>query len=283
MKENFDIDYIPEPIAEPEILQDMPMTWEEEQRYKEKKKAKRLLITLSLLLVASLLLSTFSIIKAYSIPLIQGEQGIQGEKGEQGIQGIAGLNGLDGKDGKDGLDGKDGEKGEQGIQGMQGEKGLDGKDGKDGLTPYIKDGYWWIGNENTGYKIDNCQCIETPITPTKTRTIGYTSDYKTVLNDFCLNHNVTTIIVKHGLSYSGFGPTNDYWILPYISGVGTRFRFSNSNEDYSKLFVADADTVTASNVIIEGDYVNIIYTIEEFFLMENIGMGIKTFELNYFE
>lgn len=154
MEENFGIDYIPEPIAEPEILPDMPMTWAEEQQYKEKKKAKRLLITLSLLLVASLLLSTFSIIKAYSIPLIQGEQGIQGEKGErgeQGIQGIAGLNGLDGKDGKDGLDGKDGEKGEQGIQGIQGEKGLDGKDGKDGLTPYIKDGYWWIGNVNTGF------------------------------------------------------------------------------------------------------------------------------------
>ena len=39
------------------------------------------------------------------------------------------------------------------IQNMQMESsrkedGVDGKDGKDGLTPYIKDGYWWIGDEN---------------------------------------------------------------------------------------------------------------------------------------
>ena len=29
-------------------------------------------------------------------------------------------------------------------------KGEDGKDGEDGLTPYIKNGNWWIGNTDTG-------------------------------------------------------------------------------------------------------------------------------------
>ena len=44
-----------------------------------------------------------------------------------------------------------GEKGEQGIQGIQGVAGVDGKDG---LTPYIKDGEWYVGGVSTGYYCD---------------------------------------------------------------------------------------------------------------------------------
>lgn len=32
--------------------------------------------------------------------------------------------------------------------------GIPGTPGKDGLTPYIKDGYWWIGEENTNVKAE---------------------------------------------------------------------------------------------------------------------------------
>ena len=43
--------------------------------------------------------------------------------------------------------------------------GEDGKDGQDGLTPFIKDGYWWIGETNTGVKAegkdaDSIRCDE---------------------------------------------------------------------------------------------------------------------------
>jgi hypothetical protein len=33
-------------------------------------------------------------------------------------------------------------------------KGTDGNNGLDGATPYIKDGYWWIGETNTGIKAE---------------------------------------------------------------------------------------------------------------------------------
>ncbi len=42
--------------------------------------------------------------------------------------------------------------GEKGPRGLQGEKGETGEKGDDGLTPYIKDGTWWIGDEDTGIK-----------------------------------------------------------------------------------------------------------------------------------
>jgi hypothetical protein len=35
------------------------------------------------------------------------------------------------------------------LRGDQGRDGRDGRDGLDGKTPYIKDGYWWIGDTNT--------------------------------------------------------------------------------------------------------------------------------------
>ncbi len=41
-----------------------------------------------------------------------------------------------------------------GNGGGAGTPGTPGKDGKDGLTPYIKDGYWWIGEENTNVKAE---------------------------------------------------------------------------------------------------------------------------------
>lgn len=90
---------------------------------------------------------------------IQGLQGIQGEKGEQGERGADGVNGKDGIDGKDGKDGVDGINGKDGINGVNGLNGIDGlngkdgangKDGVDGQTPYIKDGYWWVGEQNLG-------------------------------------------------------------------------------------------------------------------------------------
>lgn len=38
--------------------------------------------------------------------------------------------------------------------GADGKDGVDGKDGADGLTPYIKYGYWWIGDTNTHVKAE---------------------------------------------------------------------------------------------------------------------------------
>lgn len=38
---------------------------------------------------------------------------------------------------------------ENGTSGKDGQDGKDGKDGADGLTPYIKNGYWWLGDNNT--------------------------------------------------------------------------------------------------------------------------------------
>ena len=33
-------------------------------------------------------------------------------------------------------------------------KGDDGKDGEDGQTPYIQNGTWWFGDEDTGIKAE---------------------------------------------------------------------------------------------------------------------------------
>lgn len=52
------------------------------------------------------------------------------------------------------------EKGDKGADGKDGTNGTDGKDGKDGTngedgkTPYIKNGYWWIGDTNTNVKAE---------------------------------------------------------------------------------------------------------------------------------
>ena len=40
------------------------------------------------------------------------------------------------------------------VKGTDGTNGLDGKDGIDGKTPFIKEGYWWIGSSNTGVKAE---------------------------------------------------------------------------------------------------------------------------------
>lgn len=42
-----------------------------------------------------------------------------------------------------------------------GKDGKDGADGKDGETPYIKDGYWWIGETNTNVKAGGITAVET--------------------------------------------------------------------------------------------------------------------------
>ena len=103
--------------------------------------------------------------------------GQKGEKGDTGV-GISGVTYSLSEDGtmtiitlkltdgttsefsvRNGIDGKDGEAGksayqiavEKGFVGTE-EEWLESLKGKDGLTPYIKDGYWWIGEENTGVK-----------------------------------------------------------------------------------------------------------------------------------
>lgn len=68
------------------------------------------------------------------------------------------LNGADGNHGTNGTNGKDGivyTIGEDGYWYKDGEKTewkAKGENGKDGLSPVIKDGYWWIGESNTGVK-----------------------------------------------------------------------------------------------------------------------------------
>ncbi len=106
----------------------------------------------------------------------QGNPGPAGPQGEQGLQGVPGANGSDGTDGKSayeiacdngfegteqewlaslvGAAGKDGTNGTNGSNGKDGKDGLDGKDGVDGQTPYIRDGYWWIGDTNTNVKAE---------------------------------------------------------------------------------------------------------------------------------
>lgn len=39
-----------------------------------------------------------------------------------------------------------------GTNGLNGKDGIDGIDGSNGQTPYIKNGYWFIGSQNTGVK-----------------------------------------------------------------------------------------------------------------------------------
>lgn len=59
--------------------------------------------------------------------------------GAKTVEVLNGKDGLIGADGKDGINGKD---------------GAPGKDGADGKTPYIKDGYWWVGETNTNVKAE---------------------------------------------------------------------------------------------------------------------------------
>ena len=103
-----------------------------------------------------------------------------------GADGASGTNGTDGANGTNGVDGTDGvgiasikqtttstEDGgtnvvtvtltngntatfevKNGSKGSDGTNGADGKDGEDGKTPYILNGYWYIGDENTGVKAE---------------------------------------------------------------------------------------------------------------------------------
>lgn len=71
---------------------------------------------------------------------------------------------LVGTKGKDGVDGgsayeiavANGYKGTETewLASLVGAKGADGKNGTDGKTPYIKEGYWWIGDSNTNVKAE---------------------------------------------------------------------------------------------------------------------------------
>ena len=103
-----------------------------------------------------------------------GKDGINGANGKDGVDGEDGKDGQDGSDGQtpyikdgywwigktntnvkaEGSDGKDGQNGADGKDGVDGEDGKDGQDGADGQTPYINDGYWWIGETNTNVKAE---------------------------------------------------------------------------------------------------------------------------------
>lgn len=50
-------------------------------------------------------------------------------------------------------------KGEKGDKGDKGDAGADGENGADGKTPEIIEGYWWIGNVNTGVKAEGTDGI----------------------------------------------------------------------------------------------------------------------------
>ena len=98
---------------------------------------------------------TYAAAKKYtddSIKSVGAIKGEKGEKGEPGIQGPEGPQGIQGEVGPQGPEGPKGDIGPQGKQGPTGLQGIQGPKGQDGLTPYIKDGNWWIGNEDTGIK-----------------------------------------------------------------------------------------------------------------------------------
>jgi len=82
---------------------------------------------------------------------VDGKDGKDGAAGKDGNDGINGKDGKDGVNGKDGAAGKDGTNGKDGINGINGTNGTNGTNGSNGVTPTIgEDGYWYIGNENTG-------------------------------------------------------------------------------------------------------------------------------------
>lgn len=85
---------------------------------------------------------------------IQGAKGDKGDKGDKGEQGEQGIQGEQGPKGDKGDKGDQGIQGEKGADGAAGANGADGKDGEDGKTPYILDGYWYIGETNTGVKAE---------------------------------------------------------------------------------------------------------------------------------
>lgn len=52
------------------------------------------------------------------------------------------------------IKGEKGDKGDKGEKGDAGTNGTNGTNGSNGETPRIVDGYWWIGNTNTGVKAE---------------------------------------------------------------------------------------------------------------------------------
>ncbi len=94
------------------------------------------------------------------------ENGYKGDV-QSWLASLVGKNGADGADGENGSNGRsayeiavaNGYKGSEqqwlaSLVGAKGDKGDAGKDGVDGQTPYIKGGYWWIGNTNTYVKAE---------------------------------------------------------------------------------------------------------------------------------
>ena len=59
--------------------------------------------------------------------------------------------------------GDKGDKGDTGAAGATGATGATGAAGANGLTPEIKDGYWWIGETNTGVKAEGTDGAPAPV------------------------------------------------------------------------------------------------------------------------
>ena len=120
---------------------------------------KGILRVMAMTLVMVLMIVTFSSCGQ------QGEQGPTGAQGEQGIQGEKGDTG-------NGVSSVEKTKTEglvdtYTITFTDGStttfiitNGANGKDGVDGETPYIKDGYWWIGDSNTNVKAEGTDSKE---------------------------------------------------------------------------------------------------------------------------
>lgn len=133
--------------------------------------SKRIYKIIALILVIAAVVAVFACCRKEGPKGDTGEQGIQGIQGEKGDKGDTGAQGLKDDKGDKGDDGDDGKNGADGQTPYikdgywwigdtntkvkaSGIKGPQGDDGADGETPYIKDGYWWIGNTNTNVKAE---------------------------------------------------------------------------------------------------------------------------------
>ena len=83
------------------------------------------------------------------IELFKGEKGDKGDKGNDGADGVGIKDIYVNNEDKLIIVLSDNTIIDCGKIPTSGSSGKDGEDGKDGLTPYIKDGYWWIGDTNT--------------------------------------------------------------------------------------------------------------------------------------
>lgn len=150
---------------------------------------------------------------------------INGVKSEYQAVGTNGTNGTNGTDGTNGVDGVsptveisddgywviNGEKTNVKAKGEDGANGTNGTNGIDGLTPYIKDGNWWIGETDTGVKAEasaneNAQGLDFYLKDDGTYAVAignaiYLSD---IVVPSSYNGRVVTEIADYGLFVENF-------------------------------------------------------------------------------